>query len=115
MSPFTRAQLPSTVLPTAVPTAPQQPGTFAQLLGYSSLAHDAHTPRNTVAFAQTDGSTLRLPLSDVQTLIDTSGDHYLVGSFCIKIHKDHITGPAPLWAYLVPPSGATIASGGYVL
>lgn len=115
MSPFTRAQLPATVLPTAVPTAPQQPGTYAQGVAFFGLAHDAHTPRNTVAFAQTDGSTLRLPLSDVQVLIDTSGDHYLVGSYCVKLHKDHVTGPAPMWAYALPPAGATIASGGYIL
>lgn len=115
MSLFNRGQLPPTVLPLAAVSAPQQPGSFAQLLAFSGRAFEAHSPQNTIAFAQTDGRTILLPIADMQTMRDVSGAHYLVGSFCVPLHKDFISGIHPEWAYAMPIPNSAIASGGFVL
>jgi hypothetical protein len=112
---YTRAQMPATLLPTAAPTAPIQPGTIAQLLAFAGRAYQAHSPNATIAFAQTNGETLRLPISDMQTMVDVSGGHYLVGSFCVPLNAAFITGTAPEWGYAMPIAGSTIASGGFIL
>ena len=115
MTLFARNQMPVSLLPTGAVAAPLQPGTFAQLLAFSGRAYEAHSPSATIAFAQTNGETLRLPIADMQTMRDVSGRHYLVGSFCISLNSAFTTGPGQEWAYAMPIDGSTIASGGFIL